>query len=64
MPQQVHPADHDYSILGPFIGTFNIDFIEASTVVSGLIGFWTQLIHRFIIVLSVIMQAYLGGRIE
>ncbi len=50
------------TILGTFLGAFIIGTIDAATLAVGLAGFWTDLIHGLIIVLSVIMHTYLRKR--
>jgi len=52
------------TILGTFLGAFIIGTIDAATLAVGLAGFWTDLIHGLIIVLSVIMHTFLRKRGE
>ncbi len=52
------------TILGTFLGAFIIGTIDAATLAVGLAGFWTDLIHGLIVVLSVIMHTFLRKRGE
>lgn len=51
------------TIFGTLVGCVIIGAIEGGIVAIGLTGFWTQLIHGLIIVLSVSMQAILSRRL-
>jgi simple sugar transport system permease protein len=51
------------TIYGTFVASFIVGAISAGIVAIGWSGFWTQFIYGMIIVISVIIQAYIGRRL-
>ena len=50
------------TIYGSFVGAILIGIIEAGIVTSGLVGFWTRLVHGLVILISVSAYALLAKR--